>query len=369
MSDSRKVLIVDDNEINGMLAAELLGAFSLETVVASSGEEAIRKAKEGRYSFVLMDHVMPGMSGVEATSAIRDFSDMPIYAMTGELTDEVIAAFKKAGAQGYIHKPLKPKEIYDVVRENLSESEYTMNGEIQAMLAPEKVEDGGEESTLKKYLSRIEGIDYESGMINSMNKEENYLRLLKVAATNIRQYTAILSEYLKSAEPEVLKLASHSLKTVFANIGIEKLRMESEKMESHACALIKEAELNNTIANFGEEHQNDIADYISDTMKAALELEDALEAYMSEVSTGPEDYSEPEEKLSDEDFIKAIQYTRDAFSRFEIDFILEGLEALKKSMVHEKRKKIEAAIDAASGFMYEDALRYFEDAINTDEPT
>ena len=366
MGDSKKVLIVDDNEINGMLAAELIKAFALESEVVTSGEDAIERARAEKYAFILMDHVMPGMSGAEATTIIKKFSDVPIYAMTGDLTDEVRSEFDDAGAVGFIHKPLQPIEILNAVQANFADGDYSISADLQAMLAPKSDDGDSAESPLKRVVSTITGLDYESGMINSMNKEENYLRLLRAAAANIRQYTKILSEYLISADPESLKLASHSLKTVFANIGIEKLRMESEKMETRAHALIEEARERGAIPNFSEDHQNMIADYISDTMATALELDNALEEYEAEVSNGPVDYDEPEVPISDEDLKAVIQYTKDAFERYEIDYIFEGLEHLKKAMVHEKRKKIEEAIDATSGFMYDEAIRLFEEAISED---
>lgn len=361
MSESKKVLIVDDNEINGMLAAEMLKAFGVESDIASSGEESIEKVKEETYAIILMDQVMPGMNGVTATGLIKQLVDVPVYAMTGDLTDEVRTEFEKVGACGFIHKPLKPAEMFEVIKAVFSEEEYSLSDEAKAMLAPAP-ENAGGETALRRIMSKVTDLDYESGMSNSMNKEENYLRLLKAAAVNIRQYTSMLSEYLASADPESLKLASHSLKTVFANIGIEKLRIESEKIELRAHKLITEAQETGAIPNFSEEHQNLISDYISNTMTAALELEGALEEYEAENPVNQAFYDEPESPLADEDIKAAVEYTQAAFDRFEIDYIFEGLEYLKKAFTHDARKKIEAAIDATSGFMYEDALRLFKEA-------
>lgn len=359
MTDEYKVLIVDDNEINAMLASELIESFGLATVVADSGTAAIGCVREQEFAFILMDHIMPGMNGVEATGIIHGMSNVPIFAMTGDLTEKVAAEFAAAGAQSAISKPLKPQELYKIVTECVPEGKYTVNPCIFNGTSAENEQPAGDEDgrkdTLRSFMGTVTGLDFTRGLSNAMGNEAGYLRLLKAASGNIRQYVTILSEYLATADPDKLKLASHSLKTVFANIGFENLRRESEIIETKAGELLNRAEATGAIATFDEEHQERINDYISHTMNAALELEDAIAGY-SQATRKPEEepnYNVIESPLSEEDMAQAIEYTYNALKRFEIDYLVEGLGILSKATAGEDRKKIEAAIEATNEFKYD----------------
>ena len=364
MADEIRVLIVDDNEINGMLAAQLVQAFGLATVVAPSGEKAVELADREEYAFILMDHIMPGMDGVETTSIIRSRHAYPVYAMTGDLTVKTAAAFKEAGATESISKPLKPVELLKIIRECVPEGCYTVPAEVAAsehMAAAAELPP--ETAVLKSCMSTVNGLDVEAGLKNSLGNSANYLHLLKAASSNIRQYVNILREYMETAEPQRLKLAAHSLKSVFANIGIEFLRKESEKVESIASELLEETDKAGGIASFDFELQNRMNEYISHTMNAALELEAAIEAYekVCDDIDGQAESDTGVQALSVEDMTEVVDYVRTAFRRYEIDYILEGLEYLKKASVAEERAKIKEAINLANAFEYDRALELFEE--------
>lgn len=367
MADTTKVLIVDDNEINAMLAVQLIEAFGLESVVAESGTAAIGCVKEQDFAFVLMDHIMPGMNGVEATGIIHGLSNVPIYAMTGDLTERVAAEFAAVGALSAISKPLKVNEISRIIAECVPEGMYHIPDEIAkgivtAPTLPTNEDESTSKDTLRSFMGTVKGLNYTMGLSNSMGNEDGYLRLLKASSGNIRQYVKMLSEYLENADPEILKLASHSLKTVFANIGFENLRKESQVIENKAGNLINLAEASGSIASFDEEHQELVNDYISHTMNAALELEDAIAGYemATESGKGEVDYSVVERPLSPEEMDEVIEYTMTALDRFEIDYLMEGLDYLKYACCGEERKKIETAIAAVADFDYDEARPLIE---------
>lgn len=361
MTDSTRVLVVDDNEINAMLAEQLIKAFSLECITVDSGEKAIEAVRNNTFAFVLMDHIMPGMDGVEATGIIKSFSDVPIYAMTGDLTAEVAAEFNKAGAVSAISKPLNARDFLKIISDCVPKGRYEFDPAIfEAPVNSGMNGDNSEGAILRSYLSAVSGLDYEKGLRNALGNEKSYLRLLKASAGNIREYVVILEDYLRSAEPSQLKLASHSLKTVFANIGVESLLRESEKVEAIATDILKDSADDNAILSFDERYQDMMNDYISHVMNLALELEDALSAYENAAASvsGTVDYSVPEVELSEEDLAEVMEYTLSALERFEIDYLLEGLEHLKKARCGEERKKIEAAIEAANNFDYDTVREY-----------
>ncbi len=112
----KKVLVVDDNEINILIAKRILTKWGMEIDSAINGPRAIEAITTNIYDLVLMDINMPGINGFETTVIIREmegeyYKNLPIVALTAStlLTDE--NKFKQSGMNGHIMKPFKPSEI------------------------------------------------------------------------------------------------------------------------------------------------------------------------------------------------------------------------------------------------------------------
>ncbi|PYK99671.1 MAG: hybrid sensor histidine kinase/response regulator, partial [Verrucomicrobia bacterium] len=99
---SARILLVDDDPVNQMVALGLLRRHGWEAVAASNGEEALRILSKQRFDLILMDLQMPVMDGPEATRRIRQIApDAHILVLTTYATDEFIFKALRAGAQGY----------------------------------------------------------------------------------------------------------------------------------------------------------------------------------------------------------------------------------------------------------------------------
>jgi len=117
-----KILLVEDNDINRMYAANILKKWNCRLGTAENGYIATEKLKKGKYDLVLMDVQMPVMDGMEATKVIRkNFPDpvnkIPIIALTANVLEGDPEKYKKAGMNGYLSKPFQPKVLYDTIRE------------------------------------------------------------------------------------------------------------------------------------------------------------------------------------------------------------------------------------------------------------
>ncbi len=111
-----KVLVVDDNEINRILAKKILNKFQVEVVTVDSGMEAIRQLESKKFDIVLMDIYMPEMTGYETVGKIRAFDDpyfkeLPIIALTASIMHEDIETIYKYGMNDYQIKPFKAEEL------------------------------------------------------------------------------------------------------------------------------------------------------------------------------------------------------------------------------------------------------------------
>ena len=69
------ILIVDDNEINRMIAVEMLEPLQMQIETAVDGQQALEMIQEKHYDLIFMDHFMPKMNGIEAVSALREMED------------------------------------------------------------------------------------------------------------------------------------------------------------------------------------------------------------------------------------------------------------------------------------------------------
>ncbi len=349
-----KTLVVDDNEINAMLIHDLLEGFSIDSDIAESGEQAIDMVSNNDYIFILMDYVMPEMDGIEATRIICRIKPlMRIYAMTGDLGLDLLRDFMNAGATGALTKPIKLSELYDIIRDNLSESEYTIPDILRERLGEGEVTDAHDRSgeiDLKVYLEKIPQLDYSVGLENIIGNTEGYKRLLKASIGNIREYGKVLSSYPAKSDREQVRIALHSLKSVFANIGIETLRNETAQMEKYSIEAFTDSD---------EKVSMEIINAFKAYLKALNETADSLEAALSEYESDlkkahEEKYNTVAEKpLTDEEFAEVLSYTREALEKYEIDYILEGLDHMKKAVKGDDRRSLEKAIDAANEFDYD----------------
>ncbi|MFD2229590.1 CHASE domain-containing protein [Alkalimarinus sediminis] len=110
-----KLLVVEDNLVNQLIAEEVLNGFGAETVLAENGKIALEKLKrEGPFAAVLMDIQMPVMDGYETTERIREnpaYKDLPIIAMTANAMSSDREQCLKAGMNDHLPKPFEPEEV------------------------------------------------------------------------------------------------------------------------------------------------------------------------------------------------------------------------------------------------------------------
>lgn len=119
----RRVLLVEDNDLNAEIAAEILGMANITVEYAKDGREALNKmesAVDGYYDIVFMDIQMPVMNGYEATRAIRSINrnylkKVPIIAMTANAFAEDVEAARDVGMNQHIAKPIDFNQLLQVL--------------------------------------------------------------------------------------------------------------------------------------------------------------------------------------------------------------------------------------------------------------
>lgn len=128
LPEDLSILVVDDNSFNRSLTRSILkkkGGAGWSVSLAAGGEEALEKIAGERFDLVFMDIQMPGMSGLDATRAIRDGErtdggHLPIVAMTAYAMEGDRQMCLDAGMDDYIAKPVDPDELLSVIKRNAS---------------------------------------------------------------------------------------------------------------------------------------------------------------------------------------------------------------------------------------------------------
>ena len=119
------VLIVDDSPTELHLFQNMLKKNGFDTLVADSGEEGLRQAKTSRPDCVLMDVVMPGMNGFQATRKLTQdaaTSSIPVIMVTTKDQQSDREWSRKQGARGYLVKPVPEKDLINTIETVLAVS-------------------------------------------------------------------------------------------------------------------------------------------------------------------------------------------------------------------------------------------------------
>jgi CheY-like chemotaxis protein len=112
-----KVLVVEDMALNQLLIRTILDDFGFECDIAANGKIATEKLVINLYDIVLMDLQMPEMNGFEATKYIRNtlHLDVPIIALTADVTTVDLAKCREVGMNDYIAKPVDDQLLYNKI--------------------------------------------------------------------------------------------------------------------------------------------------------------------------------------------------------------------------------------------------------------
>ncbi len=164
-STDAKILMVDDNRVNLKVGKALLESFNARVTAVDSGYEALNLVKQGEhFDLIFMDHMMPGMDGIEASHKIKETSekDTPIVALTANADSETETLLLEAGLVDYVSKPIVIRQLKNVLLK---------------WLPKEKVFTEGLEETSDKDENRI--FKPELGMSKVWNDKEIFVEILE----------------------------------------------------------------------------------------------------------------------------------------------------------------------------------------------
>ncbi|MCQ2522499.1 MAG: ATP-binding protein [Lachnospiraceae bacterium] len=219
-----KVLVVDDNKVNRVVAGELLALFRIEAHFAESGQEAIDKVDKQlvNYDIIFMDHMMPYMDGVEATKQIRKLAgdyakSVPIIALTANAIKGVEAQFLTAGMNDFLAKPIDVALLDEIlVRWLPADKRYSPDLTMEEIAAKQANIDYSKMSP-EEIIKHLDGLDTKEGIKNCAGSISVYFDLLRAYATS--NMVNLLQMHFEQEDMQNYALTAHSIKGASKNIG------------------------------------------------------------------------------------------------------------------------------------------------------
>ncbi|GHU06561.1 hypothetical protein FACS1894158_13380 [Betaproteobacteria bacterium] len=223
-----RLLIVDDIHTNLQVASGLLSPLETQIDTCMSGEEALHLVQENDYDIVFMDHMMPGMDGMEATAAIRSlkgekFRKMIIVALTANAISGMREHFIANGFNDYLAKPIETKKLFGIINTWLPKEKRVYGTKKPVSL----IADGGNSEV------RIDGVDTASA-ISSMGSVDKYINVLATYCQDARERLPVLENIPEDGDAAQLKLfitQVHALKSASRSIGAMELSVLAEELE------------------------------------------------------------------------------------------------------------------------------------------
>ncbi len=235
-----RVLVVDDIQTNLDVARGMMKPYGLAVDCAMSGPEAVAalRAGEPRYGAVFMDHMMPGMDGLEATRIIReelgtDYAEsVPIIALTANAIVGNEEMFLRNGFQDFISKPIDTAKLDSVLRRWVRDKALETKPYADEMEAPP---DEAEEEGLFDELG-IEGLDADLALRRFNGDKEVLARVLRSYAAGARPLLNDLRAYLALEKLSDYAIAVHGLKGSSCGIGAREAGRKAGELEAAARA-------------------------------------------------------------------------------------------------------------------------------------
>lgn len=247
----RRVLLVEDNDMNQQVATELLCAAGLSVDLAENGRIAVEMAAQEAYDLILMDLQMPEMDGYEATRRMRAMPSLaatPIIAMTANAMASDREQCLAAGMNDHIAKPIEPAELFASIHRWL--------GTADCAAAETPARSTGAPQPLSEIPAHLPGFDTAGALRRVAGNTGLYFKLLRQFHENQRDAAQRVRDAMLEQNVELAIRTAHSIRGVAGNLGMVALAEAAAGLES---ALKKAADYDAECNRFSEALQETLA--------------------------------------------------------------------------------------------------------------
>ncbi|MBO4338036.1 MAG: response regulator, partial [Lachnospiraceae bacterium] len=257
-----QALVVDDEPMNLIVAKGIFSSYGMIVSTASGGQEALDMCAVKDYDIVFMDHMMPGMDGVEAMKrlkmqASRKNKELCVVALTANAISTAKEMFLSEGFDGFIPKPVEVSELERVLKHVLPRSaivyenvmdkkapaasdqnragdkDAVMNKNADDQQAKASIEDGSQDVDAFSQLKDMD-VDTAQGLSYCQNDASFYIEVLCEYAGNREKKAAELESYIASEDMENYAIRVHAVKSTSKMIGAMALSEQAKALEAAA---------------------------------------------------------------------------------------------------------------------------------------
>ncbi|MDR0439921.1 MAG: response regulator, partial [Candidatus Accumulibacter sp.] len=217
------ILLVDDMASNLLVAEGLLIPYKARIVTCQSGYEAVELARSRPFDLIFMDHMMPGMDGMEATAAIRSMGKqggMPIIALTANAIAGMREMFLQNGFSDFLSKPIEIPKLAEIMEKWVPAEK---RGPAPDAALSNEAKAGR--------LPAIEGINTLAGQAHVGGVQSRYLDLLETFCRDARMRLPLLVKVPREEERKAFTTQVHALKSALAAIGAGDLATAAARLE------------------------------------------------------------------------------------------------------------------------------------------
>ena len=306
------ILLVDDNELNLVVAKELLKPLRMQIDTAENGLQAVKMVRGSQYDLVLMDHMMPVMDGIEAAKAIRalpedKYQKLPIIALTANAMVDARKEFLNAGMNGFVAKPIDFARICnqlklwlpkDLVRDVPKE-------EAKKLLADDLSDREIQPEDPQMGFSFEEGVKHCGSKAALMKTIRIFYRTIDSKANKIEQCLkeGLISDYVVEV---------HALKSSALLIGAVPLSEAAKELE-----------------DYGKQGKTEVLEEKTpDVLTLYRDLKNILRPYA-------EKEEDAKKEFSDGEWITALQQIHQCIEQFDLDGVDQIMEQLEEYQVPE----------------------------------
>jgi PAS domain S-box-containing protein len=225
-AEGTRILLVEDNELNQQVSAELLQAVGCSVDIAADGRQALNRLSAERYDLAFMDMQMPVLDGLAATRLLRGqpgLSSLPVIAMTANASRRDHDACLAAGMNDFVSKPFEPQTLYVVLRRWLTETPARQK---QALVPESAAKMSDADAGLK-----LDGVDMVAGLRRVLGRHSLYADMLHHYLDSQNPVLEQLNAAMAAGELDKAELLAHSCKGESATIGADAVAQAANILE------------------------------------------------------------------------------------------------------------------------------------------
>ncbi len=311
-----RILVIDDTEANLVVVENLLKRTEIKIDTSTSGKDALELVNKCKYDCIFVDHMMPGMDGIETLGEIKKIKlneNTPCVVLTANAVSGVREKYLEAGFSDYMSKPIDGEKLEKLLLEMLPKEKCVEYQEKHTLT---------ENAVIPEEINNIAALDVSEG-IKNCGSREGFLSVLKVFHDTAINKVEEIEDLYNNKDIEGYTIKVHALKSAARIIGAKTL--------SEQARLLEEAGKNNDMSFISSNTNKLLADYRS--------LNDELGFF--------DDNNSDKEKISSELLKDAYTTLLEACDAMDYGMAEDILKEVFKYSLEEKDKKTFEGINDA----------------------